>query len=58
MRGQRSRVQGGADPADLQKVFGHLQDLEAIVVQKERHLVDVEGFLSLRGQGLEMGLRW
>ncbi len=48
----------GSDPAGLQRVVSHLQDIEAIIVDEERQLVDLEGFLSLRGRDLEMGLQW
>lgn len=48
----------GSDPAGLREVLGHLQDLEAIITEEEHQLVDLEGFLSLRGRDLELGLRW
>lgn len=48
----------GSDPAGLPKVLAHLQDLEALIVEEERQLVDLEGFLSLRARDLEMGLQW
>ncbi|HEY7677235.1 MAG TPA: hypothetical protein VIG69_09195 [Candidatus Methylomirabilis sp.] len=48
----------GSDPKGLPKVLGHLQDLEALIVEEERQLVDLEGFLSLRARDLELGLQW
>lgn len=48
----------GSDPAGRQTVLDHLKDLEAIIMEEEHQLVDLEGFLSLRGRDLELGLRW
>ncbi len=48
----------GSDPESLPKVFGHLQDLEALIAEEEHQLVDLDSFLSLRARDLEMGLQW
>jgi hypothetical protein len=61
-RGRRapapSSPAGGYDPARFHPVREHLVELEAIIAEEERQLVDLEGFLSLRGRDLELGLRW
>ncbi len=49
---------GGYDPAHFHPVREHLDELEAIIAEEERQLVDLEGFLSLRGRDLELGLTW
>ena len=47
-----------ADGTVLQNLQGYLRELEAIIDEEERQLVDMEGFLSLRGREMEMGLTW
>lgn len=49
---------GGKDAPALQTVRNHLEELEAIITEEERQLMDMDGFLSLRGRDLEMGLAW
>ncbi len=49
---------GGMDAPALQTVRNHLEELEVIITEEEHQLVDMEGFLSLRGRDLEMGLTW
>lgn len=48
----------GGDAPVLKAIRTHLGDLEAIIAEEERQLVDMETFLSLRGRDLEMGLAW
>ncbi len=50
--------EGGSNPAHFHHVCEHIDELEAILMEEERQLVDLEGFLSLRGRDLELGLTW
>ena len=49
---EAARAQSGPEIMQKERDLHHVKD------EEERQLVDMEGFLSLRGREMEMGLTW